>query len=263
MNSFKFTSSPWGFRNTPLIEQCDWLRRFGIAYICGQFSNGFKGLFEPSATRDTLLQALETTKRYGLKYASFNVSGDFMLDDIETQIKLCCEDITRASIFAPEVIIVFAGWQQREDAAIYSQVSYALKQISKYASQYNLKIALENHGGLTKTPEQINKILSNVNEPNIGVNYDPANFEMYGVDAFQALLKIDFPVVFTHFKSLRVLENRKQYCRISQGIVDYGPILQNLKKSYHGFYAIEYEEHGDVFQGSKDDLNALKKLIIE
>ena len=37
-------------------------------------------------------------------------------------------------------------------------------------------LALENHGGITGTPEQILKLVKAIDSPNFGVNLDTGNF---------------------------------------------------------------------------------------
>lgn len=262
MEKIKFTSSPWGFRQTPLSEHCQWLKDHGLKYICGQFFVGNKGAFDPKLSDEGIAEALKLVKSFGLQYASFNSDGDFMVEKgVDEQIDICTRMIDRAVKFDPKIIIVFAGWQPRSDEKVYGQVSRALKQVARHAAKYHLPVALENHGGLTSTAEQINRILDGVEEPNIGVNYDPANFLMYGEDPFAALKKLKHPVVFTHFKSVKKTDGKKIYCRLSEGEIDYTPILKYLMKSYKGFFAIEYEETADVFSGSADDLKVLKACI--
>ncbi len=260
----KVTSSPWGFRLTPLKEQCKWLKDHNCKYICGQFAENMEGLFSPEVTDVEIDNALQLTKQYGLSYASFNVNGDFMVyKNLDAQIEKCCLEIDRAAKFSPEIIILFAGWVERDDAEVYTQVGDALKVVSQHAAKYNLTVALENHGGLTTTAEQCNRILTKVNEANIGLNYDPANFLMYGEEPLKALEDLAFPIVFTHLKSLRMVDGKKEYCRIMDGVIDYRPILKALieKYKYDGFLGLEYEETDDVFSGSEDDLNSLISII--
>lgn len=262
MKTIQWTSSPWGFRQTPLAEQCRWLKELGIKYICGQFFKDMAGMFDPAITDEEIAESLKLVKRFGLEYASFNTDGDFMVQKgIEDEVALSCARIDRATKFDPKVIIAFAGWQDRNDEAVYSQVASALKQVARHAAKYHLPVALENHGGLTTTAEQINRILDVVDEPNLGVNYDPANFLMYGEDPYRALQELKHPILFTHFKSLKKVDGKKVYCRISEGEIDYVPILKWLAKKYDGFYAIEYEEASDVFAGSTDDLKTLKTCM--
>jgi len=262
MKSIQWTSSPWGCRQTPLVDQCQWLKKMGISHICGQCFADAKGLFDPNITDKQIAEAKKLVASYDLKYASFNGDGDFMVEkDVEKEIDLCCRRIDIAAKFEPQVIIVFAGWQPRTDDAVYTQVALALKQVAQHAAKYKLTVALENHGGLTTTPEQVNRILDKVGEKNIGVNYDPANFLMYGQDPLAALKNIKHPIVFTHFKSVKKVDGKKVYCRISEGEIDYVPIFRHLKDTYNGFYALEYEEISDVFAGSEDDYKTLTNIL--
>ncbi|MFI4911963.1 MAG: sugar phosphate isomerase/epimerase family protein [Sedimentisphaeraceae bacterium JB056] len=260
-NNIIFTSSPWGFRETDFCLQCQWLKHNNIDFICGQLFDS-PGLFSPKLSKEKLLQKLDIANKYNLKFASFNVNGDFTVDqNIDKEIEICKNDIKKASLFSPQIIIVFAGWQERTDEAVFDQISDSLQEIADYASEFGIKVALENHGGLTTTPQQINRILDKVHSNNIGLNYDPANFLMYAQDPLKALNTIDHPIFFTHFKSLKLVNGAKEYCRINEGEIDYKPILDAISHRYSGFYGLEYEETTDVFEGSQDDLNTLKQLL--
>ena len=45
-----------------------------------------------------------------------------------------------------------------------------------YAAEKGVALALENHGGITGTPEQILKLVKAIDAPNFGVNLDTGNF---------------------------------------------------------------------------------------
>ena len=262
MTPIRWTSSPWGFRRTPFEDHCRWLSEHGLRYVCEQFNAQEPGTFRPGISKEDALAAIATSKGHGLQFASFNADGDFTVyDDLDKQIALCCAQIDQAAIFAPEIIILFAGWQDRDDAEVYRQVGSALKTVARHAAGAGLTLAMENHGGVTRTVEQCNRILDEVNEPNVGLNYDPANFLMYGQDPLDALERLEHPITFTHLKSLKHTEEGKQYCRVSEGVIDYEPILARLLKTYDGFYALEYEETSDVMAGSEDDLDSLCEVI--
>jgi len=219
-------------------------------------------MFDSQMSDTQIADALKLVQSFGLSYASFNADGDFMVADrIQDQIDLCCRMIDRAAKFHPKVIIVFAGWQPIAGDGIYNQVSAALKQVARHAAKYNLPVALENHGGLTARAEQINRILAGVGEDNIGVNYDPANFYMYGEDPLKELNALKYPLFFTHFKSVKIVGGKKVYCRLKEGLINYIPILQAVGQRYKGFYALEYEETSDVLVGSQDDLASLTGLL--
>jgi sugar phosphate isomerase/epimerase len=251
------TSSPWGFRFTPLEEQCRWLHAHGFAWVCGQFAD-FPGALPMTSDAAAMERVRDLTRGFGLQYASCNANGDFMVrEGLEEQVRLAGHEIDLAAILKPEVIIVFAGWQDRADEAVYDQVTGALRQVARHAARYGLTVALENHGGLTRTAAQCNRLLKAVGEPNIGLNYDPANFAMYGEDPLRALDALEVPVVFTHLKSLKPLDGKKVYCRLREGEIDYLPILRRLRRDYPGSYALEYEDPADVFAGTADDLETL------
>ncbi len=265
MASPRLTSSPWGFRFTPLADQCRCLRGLGMNYICGQFFAEMAGMLPPDAPEAALMAARDEVRRHGLRHASFNATGDFMVEPAKVagEVAACCHQIDRAALFQPEVIIVFAGWQERRDEAVYGQVAASLKQVARHAARHGLTVALENHGGLTATVEQVNHIIHAVSEPNLGLNYDPANFAMYGQDPLDALRRLEVPVVFTHLKSLRTVDGKKEYCRLRDGEINYLPILKLLAKTYTGFYALEYEEAKDVEAGTRDDCETLARWWAE
>lgn len=261
LKDVQLASSPWGFRMMPLADQCQWLQSNHFKYICGQFAK-FPGMFDMAMTDADIAAALKLVRSHGLSYASFNADGDFMVPSkVEDQVALCCSQIDRAAQFAPKVIIVFAGWQPITTNAIYDQVSAALKAVARHAARYQLPVALENHGGLTARAEQINRILDGAREDNLGVNYDPANFTMYGEDPLRELNALKHPLLFTHFKSVKIAGGKKVYCRIKEGSFDYPSILQALARRYQGLYAIEYEETADVLAGAQDDLYSLRALL--
>jgi len=243
------------------------LRDHGIGHFCGQFFGGSDGtpcgLLDPDLDTAGIARVREILLRHGLKIASFNADGDFMLEKgVGEQVDGYCRAMDKAAALKAQTMIAFAGWQARDDDAIYRQVAAALKQAARHAAGHKMTVALENHGGLTATAAQIDRLLDLVDEPNIGVNYDPANFLMYGTDPLQALQELRHPVIFTHLKSLKHVRGKKVYCRVKEGEIDYAPILAELRRrNYAGFWGLEYEETADVLAGSEDDLNALRPLI--
>lgn len=182
MTPIRWTSSPWGFRKSPFERYCKWMSDHGIGHVCGQFSNEVADeLFQPGNAKENAPKILKITERYNVEFASFNADGDFTVHDhVEKQIALCCEQIDQAAALNPEVIILFAGWENRDDPQVYDQIGASLRTVAQHAASYGLTVAMENHGGVTRTVEQCNRILAKINEPNVGLNYDPANFLMYG-----------------------------------------------------------------------------------
>lgn len=265
MKMLKWTSSPWGFRKTLLAEQCDWLEKMGIKYISMQCQCGpdMPGLLSPKITPAEASELRRKLGLLGLAVASVNGDGDYMVsDNVDAEIATTMHRLSIAAALGAKVLIVFAGWQPREDSAVYDQVAGVIKTVAQEAKKSGITVALENHGGLTATIEQCNRILAAVNEPNVGLNYDPANFLMYGQEPLDALKRIEHPVVFTHLKSLKATAGgKKEYCRLDDGVIDYTPIMEKLLAEYDGFFGLEYEETADAFAGSEADYKHLCGII--
>jgi sugar phosphate isomerase/epimerase len=261
----RLASSPWGFRRTPFARHCRWLADHGVGYVCNQFVSGERGLLDPASSPQELAAAAFTARSHGLRWASVNANGDFMVErGITAQVDLACADIVRAAALRPEVIIVFAGWQPRSGAAVEAQIAGALHEVAACAAGFGLTVALENHGGATATAAQVNRLIEAADAPNLGVNFDAANAQFYGADPLQFLRDLDFPVLFTHCKSVRQAGGTNVYCRIRDGGIDYRPILALLaQRGFAGFHAIEYEDPDDVESGAADDLASLSALLAE
>ncbi len=250
---------------TPLKTQVKTLKELGFTHFCGQFSTQGPGLFKNDLTDRQVEETQALLAESGLGVASWNIGGEYMApaEKLADELRLSEHDLDLAAKFRPETAIVFAGWENRTDDAVYDQVGRALDHVAQHAARHGITIALENHGGLTATVEQIHRLFAPIKARNIGLNYDPANFEMYGVDPLAALQSLEVPVVFTHFKSVRRdADGKKQYCRIRDGYIDYRPIVAELRKrKYDGFWTTEYEDPSDVVEGTRDDLASLLALL--
>jgi sugar phosphate isomerase/epimerase len=85
-------------------------------------------------------------------------------------------------------------------------------------------------------------ILARVNRPNVGMNFDPINFERVGVDSFEALEVVRPFVQHVHLKGLESGE----YCEFGVGDVDLDPVLGSLMGAgYAGSFSVEYEGRFD------------------
>src|SRR4029077_2209056 len=76
------------------------------------------------------------------------------------------------------VIRIFAGSVPSGDneAKAVERAIAGIRASLPYAAERGVTLALENHGGITSTPEQILKLVKAVDAPNFGVNLDTGNF---------------------------------------------------------------------------------------
>ena len=271
-NRIRFTSSPWGFRYYDFEKYCEFLNEIGIKEICIFFGNSnelkeFKLAFNSEMSPDDIKRIKSIVSKNKQKIIEACVGGaDYTVKEgIEKEIELTKKQIDIGAKFGIKLFILFAGWIKEEESTdkTYEQVSESLTEIGKYAKKYNITIVMENHGGVTRTSEQVLRIMKKIKSDNVGVNYDPANFRFHHEDEYKALLKIRDYVKFAHFKNCKEINGKMHHCRLSEGIIDYIPIFKELSKFYRGYYSLEYEESSDVELGTKDDFKFLKRILNE
>lgn len=266
----KYSTSPWGFRFYTWEKYCQFLKSLNFKYVCAMFGNEeelkkFPLAFSDNLSEEETNEILKISSDNGLKIIEIGCGGDFSVkNDLNKEIELTKKHLNVAAKLGAEVLIVFAGAGLKEEEindSVYEQVSEGLTITGNYAEQYGIKIALENHGGLTRTAGQIYRILKEVKTDNVGLNYDPANFCYYGEDALQALEELSDYVVFTHLKGCKIENGKPEYCRLKDAKMDYPSIIKKLLGFYSGYYLLEYEEPSDVEEGTKDDLLLLQSLL--
>jgi len=105
-----------------------------------------------------------------------------------------------------------------------------------------MSLVFENHDGASLRPDICRDILARVDRPNVGMNFDPINFERVGVSSQDALAVVRPFVRHVHLKGLE----RGEYCEFGVGDVDLDPVLRSLTSSgYEGSFSVEYEGHFD------------------
>src|SRR5262245_4831121 len=153
------------------------------------------------------------------------------------------------------VIRIFAGTLQKETTEDQARkwCIEDIDQCCKYAGQRGIILALENHGGIVGTVDQLLSIVREIKSDWFGVNLDTGNFR--GPDPYADLAKAAPYAVTVQVKS-----------EISPGgsrsEADLGRIIDILKKAqYRGFVALEYEAKEDPKTAVPRHLKTLRKLI--
>ena len=88
------------------------------------------------------------------------------------------------------MIRIFAGTVAKgetEDVAVARAIE-GIRASLPYAVEKGVTLALENHGGITATPDQLLKLVKAVDSPNFGVNLDTGNF--HGDDPYADLAQL-------------------------------------------------------------------------
>ncbi|MCA9118380.1 MAG: sugar phosphate isomerase/epimerase, partial [Planctomycetaceae bacterium] len=138
--------------------------------------------FPQSITADYLLSVRQQAHRLGVSISGTAIGNDFCVADDAAraaQIAECREWIDYAALMGAPAIRIFAGKVPKgdtEESARQRCVS-AINDCLPYAAEKGVFLALENHGGITATPEQLLAIVKAVDPcPWFGVNFDSGNF---------------------------------------------------------------------------------------
>src|SRR5262249_18725427 len=102
----------------------------------------------------------------------------------------------------------------------------------------DLRFLFENHDGASSHPGVCRQVLEAVERPNVGLNFDPINFEHRGIDSFQAVQELRPLITHVHLKGYE----RGRFCEFGAGTVDLLPLLRWLiEAGYTGAFTAEYE----------------------
>jgi len=216
--------------------------------------------FPKEVTDAYLLSLKEKTFRLGLDISGTAIGNDFCVADPaawEAQLQLCRTWVDHAATFGAPVIRIFAGKVPKgatEEAAIARCVE-GINRSLEYAATKGVILALENHGGITATPEQMMKIISGVTpSPWFGVNFDGGNFRTE--DPYGDLAKIAPLAVNAQVKVEIAPNNGKKEP------ADLARVVKILKDAnYRGYLVLEYEGAEDPFKAVPKYLDELRTLI--
>ena len=215
--------------------------------------------FPKEVTSDYLMNLKEQTFRLGLDISGTAIGNDFCLPEGEKReqnLSMCREWIDHSARLGAPVIRIFAGNVppgDSEDAAVERCID-GINQSLEYAASKGVQLALENHGGITATAEQLLKIVKRVKpSPWFGVNFDGGNFR--SDDPYAELAAI---APYATNAQVKVEIHR----RATKEPADLARVVKILKDAgYRGFVVLEYEAEEDPFTAIPGHLKRLRELI--
>jgi len=154
-----------------------------------------------------------------------------------------------------QTIRVFAGRAKKgssEEEARKLAIA-GLKEVSEYAGTKGVLLAIENHGGITSTADQLLALVKGVDSPWLGVNLDTGNFH---TDVYASLEKAAPYAVAVQVK-VHVREGKKPAEE-----ADFKRIAGILRASgYRGYVALEYEAKEDPLKAVPRYLDKLREVL--
>lgn len=195
----------------------------------------------------------------GLDVSGTSVGNNFCVapgPEREKQLKLVRTWVDNAAELDAPVIRIFAGPKPKdasEDEAVERAV-HCIKASLPYSIEKGVSLALENHGGIVGTPEQLLRIVKAVDSPNFGVNLDTGNF--HSADPYADLARVAPYAINVQVKT-EISRPGKPHeeADLSREIA----ILRDAK--YSGYVVLEYEAKDDPFTAIPRHIKALRSLV--
>ena len=150
---------------------------------------------------------------------------------------------------------IFAGKLEAGDTleAAQKRVVAAMNECCEVAEKLGVHLALENHGGITDTPEHLLELVKPVKSSALGVNIDTGNF--HTADPYADIAKIAPYGVVSQVKTEVFPGNKRE-------AADLGKVIKILKDAnFHGYVALEYEAKEDAKVAVPKFVKELRKLI--
>lgn len=184
------------------------------------------------------------------------------------QIDLLRRQIDAASELGVKIIRVFASHihERYVDDYTFQRIISNMRKACPLLDNTGVKLAIENHFGVTSTVAAVLRILEGVNSSHIGVTFDPANFVVSGEDPVAAAQKLSKNILHVHLKDCIHTGTGKwlgyEYVELGKGTLNYAKILATLKRNgYSGVLALEYERAEDVVRGTMAARKHLQSLM--
>jgi sugar phosphate isomerase/epimerase len=211
----------------------------------------------------------ETTDAYAEKLKAHAAKKKLAISGVPVGNNFCVKDPTaykkqiqdvkdwtaRAAKVGATTVRIFAGTLPKGDTLEDAQkrVVDAMNECCEVAEKHGVMLALENHGGITDTPEHLLELVKPVKSKWLGVNIDTGNF--HTADPYADIAKIAPYGVVSQVKTEVFPGNKKEEA-------DLAKVVKILKDAnFHGYVALEYEAKEDPKVAVPKYVKELRKLI--
>jgi sugar phosphate isomerase/epimerase len=211
----------------------------------------------------------ETTDAYAEKLLAHATKKKLAISGVPVGNNFCVKDETkykaeiqkvkdwtqRAAKVGAKTVRIFAGTLEKGDTLAEAQkrVVSAMNECCEVAAKLGVQLALENHGGITDTPEHLLELVKPVKSAALGVNIDTGNFRT--ADPYADIAKIAPYGVVSQVKTEVFPGGKVQEADLTR-------VVKILKDAnFHGYVALEYEAKEDPKVAVPKYVKELRKLI--
>jgi sugar phosphate isomerase/epimerase len=198
--------------------------------------------------------------RRGLDISGTAIRNDFCVPPpkLDEEVAAVRAWIDRAAELTAPVMRIFGGNVPRgeDEDKVAERLVGAVESLLPHAVEKGVTLALENHGGITSTPEQILRLVKAVKAPDggFGVNLDTGNF--HGDDPYA-----DMAALAPYAVNVQVKTEISRKGKAKED-ADLSKVVSILKDArYSGYVVLEYEAAEDPLQAIPRHLKALRELI--
>ncbi len=213
----------------------------------------------PETTPDYLAHLKGRCTRLGLDVSGTAVGNNFCVadaDKLRKEIDSVKQWTEHSARLGAKTMRIFAGYLPKNDneEKARSRCVAAIQEACDHAAKYGIYLALENHGGITSTAEQVLALVKAVKHDWFGVNLDTGNF--HTDDPYSDLEKIAPYAVTVQIKTEIERGDRKKEDADLKRLL---AIVRAVR--YRGYVALEYEAAEDARTAVPRHIDALKKLV--
>ncbi len=213
----------------------------------------------PETTPEYLAHLKGRCSRLGLDVSGTAIGNNFCVPDadkLKEQIASTKKWVDHASRLGAKTIRIFAGNVAKGDTEEKAKARCiaAIQEACDYAGKAGIFLALENHGGITATIEQMLDLVQAVKHDWFGVNWDTGNF--HSADPYADLARLAPYAVTVQIKTEIQRAGQKKEDADLKRLIE---MLRSV--NYRGYVALEYEAAEDPMTAVPRHVETLKKLV--
>lgn len=150
---------------------------------------------------------------------------------------------------------------------VSAPTAVTLPKLEKFVKEYNIKVAVHNHGPEDKhfpTPQSVLKIVKDL-DPRCGLCIDVGHTARTGVDVVESIQEAGPRLLDMHIKDLRDLSDKNSQCDVGDGKMPIPQIFQQLlKMNYQGGVMLEYEINAEnPLPGMQKSFTYMRKVLAD
>ena len=219
----------------------------------------FTEYYFPETSPKYLAQLKGKATRLGLDVSGTAIKNDFCLadpDKLKKEIAHVKKWVEHSSRLGAKTIRIFSGGVPKGDTEEKTRARCveAIQEACDYAGQYGIFLALENHGGISATIDQILSVVKAVKHDWFGVNLDTGNF--VSPDPYADLARLAPYAVVSQLKTEIKRTGKKKEESDLKRLMD---IMRAA--NFRGYVALEYEADEEPKTAIPRHIAALKKLL--